>query len=424
GGPRPAKLLVLMFERGPEFMELFDDLLDPSVGRLEFDPLRRRVHEGPLDEAHWASAAVLDTLGNAADFHMRLVARFQDWPFKAFFLIRRDPDEVDDVRKAIATELLAVSLIKDPFAIKLRSTFNDELFHASQTGLLDGQLYKLLVDVSELCPIDTDEIEGISGMIKHMSRTSPSIQLKLMSSRVVIKKQLQPRACSIEDRKRIISCAVRNHHAIADIQKEVGRFDLALADCPPLGSAPPLADADAAEGGFGEPPPPPPVPLQDQDVGDEEEAWRKEAERERERRRKCACALVLAIGPAQQKAIGGDAMVEPSVTVAFQFVVGTRRRGPISDDMPLSGCFDYAHHSCWLFVMKRGYDVYIVKGRPDSQSPLRPSTFTIKLPLETQSFNSFMNGIHDEILAKPGNRIVQIELLRLKWNLRRLCEAE
>ena len=255
--------MAIMFEVGQEIVTEFATLLgDPWHEKIV--PIRERLHAKGLDAEVWANLTVLDVLGNAADFHMRLVRRFQEWPWMIFALIRKDPGEDCPVRRAVAAQVMLVESIADPFVRSLKGTFGDELRKAELDGCLDDELFDMLSVLAGNFLIDSDEIEGMNGVIKHMAKTSPNIQIKLMSSRLMIKQTLTPRKLSLDERRAIVSYAANNHHVINDVPEPRGRF--AICDNPHRVGLPALADAaDAADGDGADLPIPGPIPIDDGD---------------------------------------------------------------------------------------------------------------------------------------------------------------
>eukprot|EP00969_Alexandrium_andersonii_P257905 11403730-Alexandrium_andersonii.AAC.1 len=74
---------------------------------------------------------------------------------------------------------------------------------------------------------DTQALEGINSMIKHMVRLAPNMRLKLLSSRVVIKKTLADRVTSKAAREELLQFAVGNHeNAVALAPLADGRFEV------------------------------------------------------------------------------------------------------------------------------------------------------------------------------------------------------
>ena len=101
-------------------------------------------------------------------------------------------------RKQLAVDLLHLLELADQepeivksVQYKVAALFQSMLEAVVRTGgELDPDLYKLFVRVSRLMAVDTQEIEGLNSVIKHVIGRSPSIGLELLSSRVASKKVL------------------------------------------------------------------------------------------------------------------------------------------------------------------------------------------------------------------------------------------
>ena len=72
--------------------------------------------------------------------------------------------------------------------VKLRRLFARELTVAAELGTLDPTLFTLLMDVSLVWPLDTQELEGCNSVIKYVVELSPNISWQLLSSRITLKK--------------------------------------------------------------------------------------------------------------------------------------------------------------------------------------------------------------------------------------------
>eukprot|EP00969_Alexandrium_andersonii_P173615 7675694-Alexandrium_andersonii.AAC.1 len=149
----------------------------------------------------------------AADFHLRFSRRVSEYPWKVFWLVHVPCDEPSKARQAIATELqtLRDDMIGSQFVVKLRRTFAGELARAAADGTLDGELWHLLRSVGRAIGTDTQQLEGVNSMVKHMTKLAPNMKLRLLSSRVVIKKTLSDSLRTKGERERLVQFAIEHH---------------------------------------------------------------------------------------------------------------------------------------------------------------------------------------------------------------------
>eukprot|EP00969_Alexandrium_andersonii_P242662 10718555-Alexandrium_andersonii.AAC.3 len=61
-------------------------------------------------------------------------------------------------------------------------------------------------------------------MVKHMTKLSPNMRLRLLSSRVVVKKTLSDSLRSKEDRDRLVRFAIENHAGAKALVDSPDRF--------------------------------------------------------------------------------------------------------------------------------------------------------------------------------------------------------
>ena len=82
---------------------------------------------------------------------------------------------------------------------KLVIIFHAEVAHAAETGLLDFELYCLILEIGANWDADTQEIEGCHNILRHIEKLAPWISWALLSSRLTVKKKLLD--ASLEKRK-------------------------------------------------------------------------------------------------------------------------------------------------------------------------------------------------------------------------------
>jgi hypothetical protein len=90
-----------------------------------------------------------------------------------------------------------LALDNDYTTLKLRLIFERELLGAAETGKIDPVLWEFLDDLFNMTAENTQDIEGVNSVIRHIVDLAPSVSLATLSSRVVIKK--------------ILGCSVRMH---------------------------------------------------------------------------------------------------------------------------------------------------------------------------------------------------------------------
>ena len=71
---------------------------------------------------------------------------------------------------------------------KFAQIFRSELAACKETGTLPQRLHELLRELFTRTRPETQEVEGVNGMLKRMLTLSLAISLELLSSRMVIKK--------------------------------------------------------------------------------------------------------------------------------------------------------------------------------------------------------------------------------------------
>jgi hypothetical protein len=78
----------------------------------------------------------------------------------------------------------------DDLTLKYRLLFEYELVSASETGTFDAELWQFTQDMFDMTVDNTQDIEGLNSIIKHVVDLAPRIELKTLSARVQIKKML------------------------------------------------------------------------------------------------------------------------------------------------------------------------------------------------------------------------------------------
>eukprot|EP00969_Alexandrium_andersonii_P059839 2635469-Alexandrium_andersonii.AAC.1 len=68
--------------------------------------------------------------------------------------------------------------------VKLRRVFARELEQSAVDGMLDRRAWRFLRTLGESIGTDTQQLEGVNSMVKHMTKLAPNMRLRLLSSRV------------------------------------------------------------------------------------------------------------------------------------------------------------------------------------------------------------------------------------------------
>ncbi len=124
-------------------------------------------------------------------------------------------------------------LDNDAVAFKIMLLFHTELLNTIRTGTLDPELHKLLVDVFEMMTDNTQDIEGVNSIISHIVDLAPSIGLKLLSGRILVKKTLKFAAAS--ERENVIQEVCQVHSAVRRHEFDAARWEVAVLDAAPVG---------------------------------------------------------------------------------------------------------------------------------------------------------------------------------------------
>ena len=141
-------------------------------------------------EHKWMAEAVLFILEARADYHMRVLRPARTYPYLLLWLIWKPCDEECSERKECARDLLTDpgETITDVTTIKFSFLFGKQLEEASRTGMLHPRVHALVTAIAAAWRTDTQEVEGVNDVLKHVYRLGPNISWPLLSSRLTIKK--------------------------------------------------------------------------------------------------------------------------------------------------------------------------------------------------------------------------------------------
>jgi hypothetical protein len=237
GEPNPMpKLMYLMMELGPSVALEFQCILfgedDDDDDDCKFPPCWNDFADllvidiGIVDDGwgppgcddEWIALLVLTVLEMATNFWRRVSEMHDSWPLKLFWCLRCLPHEPDDVRQAIAMEMLvanfaAMPLLEGQFPRKFLAIFHADILLASLEGIISERMYTVLLKIAWLFFQDTSEIEGMNSILKIMIKKSPAMHLHLLASRLTIKKTLAATLAKVDrtETESVLQLVLRNH---------------------------------------------------------------------------------------------------------------------------------------------------------------------------------------------------------------------
>jgi hypothetical protein len=102
-----------------------------------------------------------------------------------------EPDVQDLRRQELAIEILHTDDASlEINARKIKALFTQELTVAAEDGRLGKRLWAVLRAMSEIQPVDVQEMEGVNSMVKLICTRSRCITQQLLDSRIKVKKAL------------------------------------------------------------------------------------------------------------------------------------------------------------------------------------------------------------------------------------------
>ena len=170
----------------------YDRLLTPAAMHAEWADLWQYVDAGDCLEQVKADM-VLHIIEGKCNFWMRISLIARRWPLRLAWLVWNPSHVKCTKRKSIASELLALlasGVAVDGVTLKLVTLFATQLRETEQTGQLDKFLYDMIDEILAVWLLDTQEIEGINSVIKHITKLARSISIQLLSDRVKCKKSI------------------------------------------------------------------------------------------------------------------------------------------------------------------------------------------------------------------------------------------
>lgn len=147
------------------------------------------------DEPFAAARAVASALEIAVDFNKRFCERLKDFPYSFALLVKSPANEFCDERRRVAWKLVQIyddeSLAPhgSPQS-KLAFLFIDDWRRTVEHGTMPDDLRTFFHCLVRLLPTDTQEIEGMNGIIRYLMTIGPTTSLALLCARVINKMKL------------------------------------------------------------------------------------------------------------------------------------------------------------------------------------------------------------------------------------------
>ena len=186
---------MFVYEKAMQIKDDFDNLFsdnayrDPAVWGMLWHQIRDHV-DPPALLPDIRSHCVVYALDMACDYAMRMLEKVLGWDLRLLWLVYNALDSECDIRKGIATELVDLLKTDDVHlqkttAWKASSLFQPLLEQTIRDGTLHPQLHHLFCLYARQLNSDTQEVEGINGIIKKTCELFPAFQLQLLNSRVL-----------------------------------------------------------------------------------------------------------------------------------------------------------------------------------------------------------------------------------------------
>ncbi|CAK0799584.1 unnamed protein product [Prorocentrum cordatum] len=209
GGSQSGMLVELIGFKGKQIYEGIARLLDEesfveaagaggaglATGQVWLTPLEEVLSAPNLNDDGAGSLeelfceAVSSALDQHAEFYRRVVQPCcQQYPFRLFYMVVSPADARCERRGRIAHELLTDAGIVDDTTMKFRAAFEAEMKQATADGTLCSRCWTLLADAASILKMSVRDVEGCNSILKWTGKVAPSIKLKLMSSRLTLKK--------------------------------------------------------------------------------------------------------------------------------------------------------------------------------------------------------------------------------------------
>ena len=159
------------------------------------------------------SQVVQTCLEMATNYKRRFLRQTRTFPLLMFWLIYSKPDLDCANRRQCASDILDLpDGALGVSTVKLRQHFKPELIQARDTGFMHSRLWNMLNQLANVWWTDTQEVEGANSIIKAIASAGPNTTWNLLSSRLLIKKNVGKMA---KDEIDAVARACEGHHRAA-----------------------------------------------------------------------------------------------------------------------------------------------------------------------------------------------------------------
>ena len=155
--------------------------------------------------------------GVGADFHRRIHLPCGALPRTLVWIVSVQQGEQSDFIQSLAQEVVALARDgkAEQFTGKLFCLFHNEFHDCAGSGITPLPLYTFMADLSAEWIVDSQRVEGTNGDLKKQMKAAPSITLKLLSARTLVKTMFP---------------SVNNHHTHLDnVRRWDARHQVAIA---------------------------------------------------------------------------------------------------------------------------------------------------------------------------------------------------
>ncbi|CAE7717143.1 unnamed protein product [Symbiodinium sp. CCMP2456] len=189
----------LVTGRAQEFQEEFDKLIQTFSTWFAAAAKDAGAEGLPAELMNLARTLAFKLVVHAsASFSMRVTTPMQRYPYKLFWMLKRQPFSRCSERQRIAQEILdSAPELLESNCRKLKFLYLSELRFVAKEGRFDqnaseqgSRLYAVISTMSELLKGDTQLVESINSIIRLISTRCPSIDLETLSARITVKKAL------------------------------------------------------------------------------------------------------------------------------------------------------------------------------------------------------------------------------------------
>ena len=159
--------------------------LDESSWRPLLDDI-----QDTTEETTWVAEAVLSILEAQSEFARRVVRQVTTFPLLILWLAFSPPGQKCEHRRKCSQDLLSMSklhlMAQGGLALKFRYIFRCDIEAAACTGVINEKLHGFVLALGAAWTrcMETQEIEGVNGIIKHIIRLALAISFPLLSSRI------------------------------------------------------------------------------------------------------------------------------------------------------------------------------------------------------------------------------------------------